>query len=346
MWTTAAVLTRPLVIEQQQRELPSLGPSEVLVRVELAGLCGSDMAAYEGWHAYKQAPVVLGHELSGIVERIGSEVTRVMVGDRVCAASFVSCGRCDPCTRGDNNLCQMKRNISHASWDGTFAQRVVLNESMAFPVPATLAPELAVLVEPLTIALHAVRSLVCVKGKNLLIIGAGSIGLASVLCARALGVASVICVDRGVSKGEAAIQAGANRYINVEEQPLLLHDNSPHDMDICIVAATYPQVYVDACATTRRGGDVIALAYAKPDVQIPINDYLRSCIQLHFSYLSTPSDFEWIVNSLVEKRISPQMLVTHRFPLQEVGHAMLIKSSHADSAGKILIEMAACSCSP
>ena len=156
-WMSAAILTDVRRIEYRKVAVPEPGPGELLVRVAASGICGSDLATYRGTHPYKKAPIILGHELTGTVVRVGPEVTGFRPGDEVCAAAFSPCDRCPACRRGDPHLCSDRSNLSHDSWQGSFAEYVILRRNATFRLPPGLAAEQGALVEPLSIGLHAVR---------------------------------------------------------------------------------------------------------------------------------------------------------------------------------------------
>lgn len=343
MRTRAAVLTGVGRVESMALDLPPLGATEALVQVEVTGLCGSDMAVYLGTHAYKTPPIVLGHEFSGIVRGVGSSVTSLKVGDRVCAASFSQCERCEYCLSGAIHLCRQKLNICHREWHGSFSEYVVVRENMASVLPPDIDADTGALVEPLTIALHAMRLPATLENRTVAIVGSGSIGLACLLCAKVLGAERVVCVDKGDLKRSLTLSLGADGYVDAENGDsvgqVLSHVRA--GADITVVACSYPEVMSNAQRMTRPGGEVVVVSYADPDASLCLNDYLRSEISVRFSYLSNKADFEDVISWIASGRIDPNTLVTHRFSLSEVAFGVELKRAHPEDVGKVLFDLRA-----
>src|ERR1041384_306069 len=246
----AALLSAERTIETRMLPTPEIGGRDVLVRVLATGICGSDLATYRGTHPYKTAPVVLGHELCGVVEAVGSQVHDLTPGVRVCSAAFSSCDSCDACLSGNTNLCQARENLCHKGWDGSFAEYVVLRRNMVFPLPGELHPEAGAMVEPLSIALHAARLPGPLTDRTVAVIGSGSIGLSCSLMARQLGARSVVCADLGPHKAELTARAGAGAYVDAAAEPVVegVRTHLPGGADVTFVASGHRGVLDDACA--------------------------------------------------------------------------------------------------
>ena len=341
MKTEAAMLSDVGRIRMVSLQLPPLRPEDILVEVEMTGLCGSDMAVYLGKHAFKKPPIVLGHEFSGIVRKVGAAVTAVRTGERVCAASFTHCGDCDGCRRGNTQLCRSKRVICTGEWHGSFASHVNVTENMVTVLPRNVEPERAVLVEPLSIGLHAMRLPAAIAGKRVAIIGAGSIGLACLLAAKKLGARRIVCVDKGDLKRGIATRLGADGYIDASTQEVVgsTLDILGEEADVAVLACSYGDIFAHAKLLTRPGGDVVAVSYFDSDVRLNLNDFLRSEITVRFSYCSTPGDFLEVIDWLSLQGLDPTPMVTHRISLSEADCALRLKKENPEQVGKMIFDL-------
>lgn len=339
--TRAAVLTDVRTVEMQPLELPAPGPGQLLAEVLVTGLCGSDMAVYQGHHAYKRPPVVLGHEFSGIVRAVGAGVSASLLGQHVCAASFAHCGRCESCLTGEIQRCVSKRNLSHLGWHGSFAGHVLLDQTMTHVLPRDLDAALGALVEPLTISLHALNRCGPVAGRTLVIVGAGSIGLGCLVLARRAGARRIICVDQGAVKRDLARRLGADHMVDTSKPDAageLARALGRDRADVVIVAASFDGAYDLALCASRPGGEVNVVTYATPGVVPELNAYLRAEVTLRFSYLSTAAEFDEIIGALANGEIDPAPMVTHRLDLDAAGDAFALKELKPADVGKVLLE--------
>jgi 2-desacetyl-2-hydroxyethyl bacteriochlorophyllide A dehydrogenase len=187
----AAVLVEPEKIQVMEVPLPRAGDGQLLVRVALAGVCGSDHTLYHGKFGVP-LPVIPGHEMVGRVEAMGPGVTGWSVGQRVTLQPNIACGRCPLCRDGHRNLCPHKVRLG-ADADGVFAEYAVIPAAYAWPVPERLSDEIAVFAEPLAVVVHALGRAAPQPGERALIIGAGVIGLLTQQLAAAAGAEVTAC---------------------------------------------------------------------------------------------------------------------------------------------------------
>ena len=336
MW--AGVLTATRRVAHRAVPVPEVGSSELLVRVAHTGICGSDLATFRGTHPYKRPPIVLGHELSGIVEQVGSAVRGFGPGDRVTAAAFSPCERCPECRRDAVNLCQNRLNLSHRGWQGSFAERVSLHPNMTFRLPDPVDLRAGALVEPLAIGLHALRRVHGVAGRKVVVLGCGGIGLGCVLLARRLGCAEVNCVDLGEAKGELVARLSADRYVDAAR--VSVREAFASDMaDVTVVATGYRGVLDDALAVTRPGGKVVVVSYFDDAHRVDLNAWVAREVALDFSALAVPDDFTTVLGWLADGTLSPLGMITHRFPLADVGEAFELFDGGPGTAGKVMLDV-------
>lgn len=338
--TRAQLLSAVTVLEPTELTLDPLAADELLVEVRATGVCGSDRAAFLGTHPYKAAPCVLGHELSGVVVQAGSEVREVAVGDSVASAAFAHCGGCAECARGTVGLCVDKTSLSHAGWHGSFAERVVLRERMVVRLPDGLSAEAGALVEPLAIGVHAAALVGDRRPRSVVVLGSGTIGLATLVAARAVGAQHVVCVDRGAVKGDLAVRTGASAYVDSRAQPSTVRavlDAAEGPVDVTFVAAGYDGVLDDAVAVTRPGGAVVLVSYFEGTPRVDLNAVVARGIAVIGSSLCDPTDLARAVASLVDGEVDPTVLITHRFPLDQAQEALELMVAHGETVGKVML---------
>ncbi len=207
-----AVITAPGTIAFQEKTLAPLGDHDVLVKIKAAAICGSDLHLYKGLHPSVKLPSAVGHEAAGEVVEIGKSVTKHQVGDRVTIEPVIACGTCEYCVRGDYHLCA---NISfqYRKGQGAFSPWFIVHEDRAFRLPDNISYEEGALVEPLSVALHAVKRSGIRLGHTSAIFGAGAIGiLVSMLSRQAAGIGSFIC-DIHPYRLQKALDLGARQAI-------------------------------------------------------------------------------------------------------------------------------------
>lgn len=320
--------------------MPSIGPRELLVRVLATGVCGSDLASYRGTHPYKRAPAILGHELCGIVERVGDGVVRLAPGDLVCAAAYSPCDACARCREGSPHLCKDKRSLSHEGFDGSFAEYVKLAENMAFKLCADLDPAVGALVEPLSIAAHALRLAGPARGAALAIVGTGSIGLCTLIAARALNYGAVVCLDSSPEKGELALAQGAAGFVNVRapDAPRRALELLGGQADAVAVSSGHSAALDDAARLVRPGGRIVVVSYFAHRVLVDLNAIVGREVTIVGSALATPRDVADVVAWLEVDGLDPSGIVRGRFSLEDATQAM--HAVERGAPGKMLIEVA------
>ncbi|MCA9195568.1 MAG: galactitol-1-phosphate 5-dehydrogenase [Planctomycetales bacterium] len=271
-----------LLSEYKQLEIvdmpePDIGPRDLLVRVAACGICGSDIHGWDGSSGRRIPPLVMGHEAAGVVERIGSEVNRFAIGDRVTFDSTVSCGRCQFCVQGRINLCDNRQVLGVSCNEfrrhGAFAELVVVPENISYHLPQGLAFEHAALIEAVSIAVHAANRTPVTLGDTAVVVGSGMIGLLVVQTIRLAGCSQVIAVDLEDSKLEIARSLGASVTLNpktcdVPAEVKKLTGGRGADVSLEVVGATVTVRTAIEC--TRKGGSITLVGNLAPNVELPL----------------------------------------------------------------------------
>ncbi|MCL8027148.1 NAD(P)-dependent alcohol dehydrogenase [Nocardioides bruguierae] len=317
----ASVLLEQGVIEMQERPVPVAGPGEVLVRVASVGVCGSDVHYYRHGRigdAVVDAPLVLGHEVSGTVVDVGPGVPETRVGERVAIDPQVPCRRCRHCLSGRFNLCREMRFYATPPVNGAFADYVTAPADFAHPVPGTMTDEAAALLEPLSVGLWSIHKAAIGPGDQVLVAGAGPIGAMVAQAARAAGAADVVVTDLVASRRERITSLGATRALHPVE-------------DADAVAALEADSFVECSGATpallqglravRPGGTVVLVGMGADEATLPTAYLAAMEISLTgvFRYVDTwPRGIALAQAGMVEL----DALVTHRYPLEEVEAAL------------------------
>jgi len=293
----ALLLSAPGTLDLADLPDPWPGPGEVRVRVAACGICGSDVHGFTGSTGRRIPPLVMGHEAAGTVDAVGPGVTDVAIGDRVALDSTVSCGGCEHCRAGRENLCTHRQvlGVSCGTYrrHGCFADFVVVPRRIVFPIPASMSFVAAALLEPLTIALHAVR----LGGagpatRSAVVVGAGTIGLAVVAALRSRGVGRIAALDLDADRLAAARRLGADETFAAGPTAgaaAAAWGTSSADTDgadLVVEAVGCTSAVQTAVAAATRGGTVVLVGNVSPEIELPLQTVVTRQLRLQGSCAS------------------------------------------------------------
>ena len=271
---------------------PTCGPGEVLLEVEAAGVCGSDVGAYRGKAAYEflTHPRILGHEYVGTVTAVGERVEGLAPGDRVVELPLSACGRCPPCRHGAENVCEDVR-VTGFHHDGAFAERFTAPARRLHGIPDGLSANRAAMIEPLAVAYRGIVEIGAVApGERVLVLGPGPIGsLVALLAARA-GAQVVLA---GLPRDRARLDRLEGSPVETTE--LSADATPPGGFDVSVDATGSPEGPATAVTAARNGGRVVLLGIPPGPVTIDGTATVRGQKQLHSSYSATATDFERVI---------------------------------------------------
>ena len=312
----ALVFRGPHEMPLEDRPEPVVGPRDVLVAVQAAGICGSDVHGFIGATGRRRVGVVMGHEAAGIVEAVGSDVRSVGPGDRVVLRSILSCGTCDRCRAGAPNVCRQRQGLG-MHLDGAYAERVVVPEPLAVTLPDGLAWDEAAMVEPLAVALHAVAMTPFSAADRVAVIGAGPIGLLALLAARARGVGSIVITDRDPHRLEVARSLGAHVAIDVggaggDEALAELAGTADAVLEAVGITPTVAQ----SIRLARPGGQVTWIGNSAPTVELPIQGVVTAELTARGAY-GFIDEFAEAIDAIATRRIDVRPLVELVAPLAD-----------------------------
>ncbi len=315
----AAVWQGPDEIAVQQVERPEVPEGWVLVRVAYNGICGSDQSILHGQHPRASAPLIPGHELSGwVVEPDGNGLA---AGTLVTAAPLISCGRCLACRGGNSHVC---RDLKLYGIDapGGMAEYVALPAGTLFPVPATVGPRIAALVEPLAVAVHALSLAGLQPGDLAAVWGAGPIGLLTALMARHRGAREVVVCEPHPWRRSVAAAAGFTVCATGAELAELAAERSGGEgADITFDTAAHPAVAAQMSATTRVRGRIVVVGIYKQPAPVVLRDICFKEQVMVGVRVYTHGDFGHAVGMLARGELDLSVLPTLAFPLEACADA-------------------------
>ena len=298
-----------------------LAPHEVEMRLGAGGICGSDLHYFQHGRVgafVVREPLIPGHEVSGVVERIGSAVTRVRPGDKVAVNPSHACGHCDYCRGGRFNLCRNMRFLGSASVfphvQGMFRERFVMGEPQLTPIPEDISLGEIACAEPLSIGLHAAHRAGELLGKTVLVTGGGTIGCMCVLAVRLAGAAEVIVCDIADRSLAIARQVGADRVIRSDQA-------APADLidiaDISIEAAGSPAALGTCLQATRKGGRIVQVGTLPAEgVMFPANSVMARELD-YVGVFRAAHAFDWAVQALRTRRVDVRPLISAQVPIAD-----------------------------
>lgn len=302
-----------------------LGPHEVEMRLGAGGICGSDLHYFQHGRVgafVVREPLIPGHEVSGVVQRIGSAVSRVQPGDKVAVNPSHACGRCDYCLGGRFNLCRNMRFLGSASVfphvQGMFRERFVMGEQQLTPITEDISLGEIACAEPLSIGLHAVHRAGELLGRTVLVTGGGTIGCMCVLAARMAGAAEVVVADVADRPLGIAAQVGADRTLRSDQAaPADLTDIA----DVSIEAAGHPAALATCLQATRRGGRIVQVGTLPAEgVMFPANMVMARELD-YVGVFRAAHAFDWAVQALRNRRVDVRPLISAQLPIERAREA-------------------------
>ncbi len=326
----------------EEQPVPEIGADEFLLRVEASGICGSDVME---WYRKDKVPLVLGHEVAGVIEKTGSEVTKFAVGDRVAVTHHVPCFSCHYCETGHETVCETLQKNTHF-YPGGFAEYVrvpAINvDRGTFPIPDGVSFENASFTEPLACVLRGQNRAGVSAGQTVLVAGSGISGLMHINLAKSRGAGRIIAMDTIDYRLEVAKKLGADHVIsNAEDLPNQMRKlNDGNLVDIVIIC--FDGFIEPALESVESGGTVLFFAGAREGQTIPmtINDlFWRREVTLTSSYAGGPADCKNALELIRDGAVQVKDMISHRFPLAEIGKGFqMVSQPWKQYTIKVIIE--------
>ncbi len=302
---------------------PEMTADDVLVQVEACGICGSDIHGYDGSTGRRIPPLVMGHEAAGIVVNVGDNVDDLVPGDRVTFDSMVSCGHCEFCRAGRQNLCNNRRILGVSCGEyrrhGAFAERIAVPRRIVYRLPDEMPFEHAALVEAVSVAVHAVSVSPVKLGDTAIVVGAGMIGLLTIQAVKAAGASRVIAVDVNDKRLVVAKELGATDVLNSKECDVPkavreLTGGRGADVALEVVGAT--ETINAAIESVRKGGHVTLVGNISPTIQLPLQSVVTREISLQGT-CGCNGEYPQCIDLMRTGAINVAPLITAQISLEE-----------------------------
>lgn len=315
----ALVLTEYKKLKLQEVPKPVVtSPTSVLVHIQAAAICGSDVHGFDGSTGRRQPPVIMGHEGSGIIEEVGSLVTNYKVGDRVTFDSTVYCGSCEFCRNGLFNLCDNRRvlgvSCDEYKQDGIFAEYAIVEERVLFHLPEDLDFVHAAMAEPLGVAAHALSMATPRLGQDVAVVGAGLIGLMIIKLLKTMTSGQIIAIEMDEHRRNMALQSGADKAFDPTDPNL---PQGKLDLVYEAVGATKP--INTAIDLVKKGGTVVLVGNISAKAEIALQKVVTRQIRLQGT-CAINGEYPAVLRLMAEKRIDISDLISQVAPLSEGQH--------------------------
>ncbi len=334
------LFTAPYTIEYQEVPIPSITPEQVLLKIISIGICGSDIQMYHGLHKYMTYPVVPGHEVSAVIEKVGEKVTSFKVGDRVTVEPQIVCGTCYPCSIGRFNVCEnLKVKGVHA--DGFAAEYVAIEPGYLHLCPKEMSFDLITLVEPLAVGVGSVKRS-HFKGANVAIIGAGTIGNLTAQAAQALGAGKVLITDFLDSKIQYAKACGIEYCVNTKDIGLVgaIEKAFGHrKADVIIDAAATKGSFMSALDASRTSSEIVITGNYKAPMELEIPRIQRREVSLIGHMMYVQEDFADAIRFLADGKVRTEGFISQRFGLRDLTTAFKYIDDHPNDIMKAVIDI-------
>lgn len=313
--------------EVREMEFGPLGPYDVLVRNKSCGVCGTDVHIYHGeaGSAEVNPPVVLGHEYSGIVEKVGAEVTLVKPGDHVALDPNMYCGKCMPCRMGKKQNCEHLFALG-VNVNGGFAEYSVCPESQCFKVNDDVDFDEAAMTEPLACVIHGIDQANIKPGKVVLVIGGGTIGLLMVQMAKISGASTIILSEPIEMRRQIGVEVGADFTIDPihEDVPTRIKELTGRDgADVIIECVGRPFAVEQAFKAAGFNCNIVLFSVPTVDATVPLPLFDIYKKELHITgSMINPDTHQRAVNLINGKRLQLKKLITHHYDLEHLDEAI------------------------
>jgi threonine 3-dehydrogenase len=326
-------------IELREVEIPTVGPNDVRIRVKRTAICGTDMHIFN-WDPWAQktipVPMTVGHEYCGVIVEVGSEVSGLAIGDRVSGEGHITCGYCRNCRAGRRHLCRNTVGVG-VNRPGCFAEFVVIPAVNAFKLPDAIDDEIAAILDPLGNAVHTALAF-DVVGEDVLITGAGPIGIMAAAIVRFVGARHVVITDVNDYRLSIAKQMGATLAINVTRESLdsaMQQLGMREGFDVGLEMSGNASALRDMLRTMHHGGSIAMLGIPATEVAIDWNEVILKGLTLKGIYGREMFETWYKMAALLQSGLNVRPVITHRVPYTDYQYAFDIMGK--GESGKVVM---------
>jgi L-iditol 2-dehydrogenase len=336
-----AVMTAPGQIEIHEVAAPTPGPGEVLLRIQRIGVCGSDVHVYHGKHPYTRYPVVQGHEFSAVLESLGEGVTGLTPGAKVTSMPQIVCGECAPCRRGDYHICD-KLKVQGFQAPGCAQELWVTAADKIVPLPETFTFEQGALVEPLSVAVHAVSRAGKLAGRRVAVLGAGPIGNLVAQVARSAG-AKVLITDLSAYRLEVARRCGLEATSNAKEETLAQASERVFEgdgFDVAFECVGVEPTITAAIAAIQKGGTIVVVGVFGDKPRTDLGLVQDRELNIHGTLMYQSRDYQRAVELIASGGVRTEPLMSRHFSMDDYIEAYRFIEKQGDKTMKVFIDVA------
>lgn len=320
--------------------IPQVGPNDLLIRIQKSSICGTDVHIYN-WDNWAQhtipVPMIVGHEYVGIVADMGSEVSGFEIGDRVSGEGHITCGHCRNCRAGRRHLCRNTKGVG-VNRQGSFAEYLVLPAFNAFKLPADIPDDIAAIFDPFGNAVHTALSFDLV-GEDVLITGAGPIGIMAVAIAKHVGARHVVVTDVNEYRLELAAQMGASCTVNVAKEDLWKTAQTlgmTEGFDVGLEMSGSGAAFAQMLRHMNNGGKVALLGIPSGDINIDWNEVIFKMITIKGIYGREMFETWYKMASLIQSGLDIAKVITHHYSIDDFQKGF--DAMRSGQSGKIILD--------
>ena len=334
----AIQITTPGVINLIDKEIPVANEGEALLKVKYCGICGADVASYTGNQPFTTYPRIPGHEFSAEIVSVPENDKGLKAGDVITCNPYFNCGGCYACKRGIVNACYDNQTMG-VQRDGSFQEYITMPVERLIDGKGLSAQELA-LIEPFSISCHALSRAEVKEGDNLLIMGAGPIGLFAMIKAKAMG-ARVMIADMLESRLSLAREYGADMIVNVKENDLhesALEFTNGNGFDVCVEACGAPETFLSCIDEASHGANIILIGNGKRNTDFLHSIILKKELNIFGSRNAFTKDFEELIDLVASGKVDVMKMVSGIYKKEDAQEAFESLKNNDGSLCKLLIE--------
>jgi len=336
-----ALMTQPGKIKFHEIAKPKPGKGEILLQIKRIGICGSDIHVYYGKHPFTKYPIVQGHEYCGIVEAVGEEVENMKPKTLATARPQLVCGECSPCRRGDYNVCE-KLKVQGFQANGCAQEFFIVPKDRIVPLPDPITPDQGALVEPAAVGAHSTARAGELKGKNIVVLGAGTIGNMVAQFVRARGAKNILITDLSDYRLQIAQKCGIKNTSNAKKESLVDATKrvfGKEGFQVAFEAVGAEQTIADAIRNIEKGGKIVVLGVFEKKPQIDMSIVGEHEISLIGTLMYKHEDYIEAAKMISEGEIITEPLVTKHFPFNQYIDAYKYIEKQADKTMKVMIDL-------
>ncbi|WP_342513552.1 alcohol dehydrogenase catalytic domain-containing protein [Sporosarcina sp. FSL K6-1522] len=335
-----AIMTEPGSIVFQDVDIPEVGNKEIKIKIKSIGVCGSDIHVNHGKHPYTSYPVVQGHEIAAEVKEVGKDVTGIKVGDKVTVQPQVVCGECYPCRNGMYHVCEELKVMGFQT-TGMASEYFVVDAEKAIILPDSFSWEEGAMIEPLAVAVHAVRRVPSIENKNVVVIGGGPIGNLVAQTAKALGAKQVVVSELSATRLTIAQQCGLETIDSNEEglsEGIVRYfGDSKADVIFECVGSSY--TVAQSIEVARKGSTVVIVGVVSDLTKVNMGFVQDHELAILGSAMYQTVDFNRAVELIKAQQINLQSLITNHIEFEDYSEAYSIIDTQKDLVMKVIIDM-------